>query len=69
MSYFILYTLSFLGMSVARKDGQSVNNYHMTASSFVQINQAAYRDIFLCVQCATDHSTFVVMVKTAFINK
>ena len=61
-------------MSVARKDSQSVNNYHMTVSSFVQINQSAYRgwrhlDIFLCVQCATDHSTFVVMVKTAFINK
>ena len=54
-------------MSVARKDSQSVNNYHMTASSFVQINQAAYRgwqdlDIFLCVQCATDHSTFVVII-------
>ena len=54
-------------MSVAGKDSQSENNYHMTASSFVQINQAAYRrwqdlDIFLCVQCATDHSTFVVII-------
>ena len=57
-------------MSVARKDSQSVNTYCMTASSYADksgcLRKAAGSGLY--VQCATDHSTFVVMVKAVLIN-